>query len=36
MNHTVGEFFDTGKYLLIGAFLASVFQTFLIGMYWIQ
>ncbi len=28
MNHTVDEFFDTGKYLLIGAFLASVFQTF--------
>lgn len=28
MNHTVDEFFDTGKYLLMGAFLASVFQTF--------
>jgi len=28
MNHTVDEFFDTGKYLLIGAFLASVFQMF--------
>ncbi|MGE6536874.1 permease [Bacillus luti] len=28
VNHTVDEFFDTGKYLLIGAFLASVFQTF--------
>ncbi len=28
MNHTADEFFDTGKYLLIGAFLASVFQTF--------
>lgn len=25
INHTVDEFFDTGKYLLIGAFLASVF-----------
>ena len=28
MNHTVDEFFDTGKYLLMGAFFASVFQTF--------
>lgn len=28
VNHTVDEFFDTGKYLLIGAFFASVFQTF--------
>ncbi|MFJ8413533.1 permease [Bacillus paramycoides] len=28
VNHTVDEFFDTGKYLLIGACLASVFQTF--------
>jgi uncharacterized membrane protein YraQ (UPF0718 family) len=28
VNHTVDEFFDTGKYLLIGAFIASVFQTF--------
>ncbi|MFJ8531438.1 permease [Bacillus sp. NPDC094106] len=28
-SHTVDEFFDTGKYLLIGACLASVFQTFL-------
>ncbi|RFT68598.1 permease [Bacillus clarus] len=27
-NHTVDEFFDTGKYLLIGACLASLFQTF--------
>ncbi len=29
VNHTVDEFFDTGKYLLIGACLASLFQTFL-------
>lgn len=28
VNHTVDEFFDTGKYLLIGAFFARVFQTF--------
>ncbi|WP_314107940.1 permease [Bacillus pseudomycoides] len=28
-SHTVDEFFDTGKYLLIGACLASIFQTFL-------
>lgn len=28
-SHGVNEFFDTGKYLLIGAFLASLFQTFL-------
>ncbi|WP_082246043.1 permease [Bacillus gaemokensis] len=29
VSHTVDEFFDTGKYLLIGACLASLFQTFL-------
>lgn len=29
ISHGVDEFFDTGKYLLIGAFLASLFQTFL-------
>ncbi len=23
MNHTVDEFFDTGKYLLIGAFFSK-------------
>ncbi|PED09564.1 hypothetical protein COL30_23000 [Bacillus pseudomycoides] len=28
-SHTVDEFFDTGKYLLMGACLASIFQTFL-------
>ncbi|MFC8057233.1 permease [Bacillus cereus] len=28
VNHTVDKFFDTGKYLLVGAFFASVFQTF--------
>ncbi|WP_369900187.1 permease [Bacillus manliponensis] len=28
-NHAADEFFDTGKFLLIGAFLASLFQTFL-------
>ncbi|WP_257348376.1 permease [Pseudalkalibacillus decolorationis] len=28
MYHTTDEFFDTGKYLLIGAFLAGSFQTF--------
>ncbi|MFX3623548.1 MAG: permease [Ectobacillus sp.] len=29
LYHAADEFFDTGKYLLIGAFLASLFQTFL-------
>jgi uncharacterized membrane protein YraQ (UPF0718 family) len=28
MHHASNEFFDTGKFLLIGAFLASLFQTF--------
>ncbi|PHA01890.1 hypothetical protein COE51_03780 [Bacillus pseudomycoides] len=28
-SHAADEFFSTGKYLLIGAFLASLFQTFL-------
>ena len=28
LHHASDEFFDTGKYLLIGAFLASLFQTF--------
>ncbi|WP_028400002.1 permease [Ectobacillus panaciterrae] len=28
MYHAADEFFDTGKYLLIGAFAASLFQTF--------
>ncbi|PEZ03590.1 hypothetical protein CN326_18030 [Bacillus sp. AFS018417] len=29
VSHAADEFFSTGKYLLIGAFLASLFQTFL-------
>jgi uncharacterized membrane protein YraQ (UPF0718 family) len=29
LYHASDEFFDTGKYLLIGAFVASLFQTFL-------
>lgn len=28
-SHAADEFFDTGKFLLVGAFLASLFQTFL-------
>ncbi|QHC04017.1 permease [Anoxybacillus sp. PDR2] len=29
LHHASEEFFDTGKYLIIGAFLASLLQTFL-------
>lgn len=28
-QHAVEEFFDMGKYLIMGAFIASIFQTFL-------
>jgi uncharacterized protein len=29
LNHAADEFFDMGKYLIIGAFIAALFQTFL-------
>lgn len=29
MYHAVDEFFDMGKYLIAGAFIAALFQTFL-------
>lgn len=29
LNHASDEFFDMGKYLIIGAFIAALFQTFL-------
>lgn len=29
MNHSIDEFFDMGKYLFIGAFVAAFFQTYI-------